>query len=74
MAGDNEYIEELARDEPPREMEETKAEEHSRPSQAELVNEYEEFEEPILCARCEGHTVNYKGDICGACVDEIDHN
>ncbi len=28
----------------------------------------------ILCARCESKPVDKTGAVCGACVDEIDHN
>jgi len=31
-------------------------------------------EEPNLCPRCEENPVDKVGEICGACVDEINHN
>ena len=38
-------------------------------------HEIEEYEKQlILCARCERFPVDRKGAVCGACVDEIDHN
>ena len=39
---------------------------------AEDIEQYEQ--DLILCARCKHKPVDSEGAICGACVDEIDHN